>query len=257
MAFYCYHLVFLLSIDYIFNIFLFANAWITYPDSGLATLTHYTLPLDYVASCGCTPSSTHYPTAALSQMAYGSSTAYGPACGKCFNITLINPVIATPPFHPSVVKSITVKVTDLCPLSQSGRCNATDNGPTAAGTYLNFDLAYPSDAIPDDFFPSDEALYGYKDFGVWNISYQIVSCLTDWAGAKQASALGSIPDGAGQSVCCPANPTGDSNDTCPSYSDANGIPPDTTTSTASPSFLIPGFLVLFVLMYSISILLFC
>lgn len=30
-----------------------------------------------------------------------------------------------------------------------------------AGAFLNFDLAYPSQAIPDDFFPSDEALYGY------------------------------------------------------------------------------------------------
>ena len=31
-----------------------------------------------------------------------------------------------------------------------------------SGQYLNFDLAYPSSAIPDDFFPSDEELYGYK-----------------------------------------------------------------------------------------------
>lgn len=51
--------------------------WIDYPDDGLATMTHYTLPSGYVASCGCTPSSTDYPTAALSQMAYGSSTSYG------------------------------------------------------------------------------------------------------------------------------------------------------------------------------------
>lgn len=52
-------------------------AWINYPPSGSATLTHYDLPRDYVAACGCTPTSTHYPTAALSQMAYGSSAAYG------------------------------------------------------------------------------------------------------------------------------------------------------------------------------------
>ena len=51
--------------------------WIDYPDDGHATLTHYTLPSGYVASCGCTGSSTNYPTAALSQMAYGSSTSYG------------------------------------------------------------------------------------------------------------------------------------------------------------------------------------
>ena len=30
------------------------------------------------------------------------------------------------------------------------------------GQYLNFDLAYPSSAIPDNFFPSNEKLYGYK-----------------------------------------------------------------------------------------------
>ncbi len=54
-----------------------AAAWIDYAPDGLATLTHYTLPKDYIASCGCTPSSTHYPTAALSQMAYGSSNSYG------------------------------------------------------------------------------------------------------------------------------------------------------------------------------------
>ena len=32
----------------------------------------------------------------------------------------------------------------------------------SAGAYLNFDLAFPSSAIPADFFPSDEDLYGYK-----------------------------------------------------------------------------------------------
>lgn len=54
-----------------------SGQWIDYPDSGIATMTHYTLPSDFIASCGCTASSTHFPTAALSQMAYGSSTAYG------------------------------------------------------------------------------------------------------------------------------------------------------------------------------------
>jgi hypothetical protein len=32
----------------------------------------------------------------------------------------------------------------------------------SAGAYLNFDLVYPSSAIPDDFFPSNVSLYGYK-----------------------------------------------------------------------------------------------
>ena len=129
-----------------------AGAWIDYPSSGSATLTHYSLPRDYVASCGCTPASTHYPTAALSQMAYGSSAAFGvskqffspqshwvdfvvhpgPACGKCFNLTLLNPVYASPPFHPLVTKSIVIKVTDLCPLSRGGWCSGTE---TKLNTY--------------------------------------------------------------------------------------------------------------------------
>lgn len=55
-------------------------AWIDYPANGFATMTHYDLPRDDVAACGCTSTSTHYPTAALSQMAYGSSNAYGAFC---------------------------------------------------------------------------------------------------------------------------------------------------------------------------------
>jgi len=55
----------------------FANEWIEYPASGYATMTHYTMPQGYIASCGCTGASTNYPTAALSQMAYGSSVSYG------------------------------------------------------------------------------------------------------------------------------------------------------------------------------------
>ncbi|GLB37572.1 hypothetical protein LshimejAT787_0406230 [Lyophyllum shimeji] len=212
-----------------------ANAWITYPVDGYATLTHYEIPRDFVASCGCAPSSTHYPTAALSQMAYGSSRAYGPACGKCFNLTLLNPVMVDPPFYPNVTKHVVIKITDLCPLSKDGWCSGTKNKPNSAGQYLNFDLAYPSQAIPDDFFPSDEALYGYKDFGVWNISYQTVSCEPNWAGSQEATALGSVATLGPESVCCPANPTG--NTSCVSYSDQNGLPPDSipTTSTGHTS----------------------
>jgi hypothetical protein len=29
------------------------------------------------------------------------------------------------------------------------------------GRYINFDLVYPSKAIPNNFFPSNESLYGY------------------------------------------------------------------------------------------------
>lgn len=105
-------------------IFVFGSEWIEYPASGIATMTHYTLPLDFIASCGCAPASTHYPTAALNQMAYGSSAAFGLGCGRCFNLTLLNTFLSEPPFFPNVTKSVVVKVTDLCPLGGQW-CSAT------------------------------------------------------------------------------------------------------------------------------------
>ncbi len=167
---------------FVFAPFVCANTteWIQYPDAGTATMTHYSLPQDYIASCGCTGQSTHFPTAALNQMAYGSSTAYGPSCGRCFKLTLLNTFLSDPPFYPTVTKSLVVKITDLCPRSVTGWCNATTSGPNAlvilcrcctwrvlclwrnysAGNYLNFDLAFPSSSIPDNFFPSNVSLYG-------------------------------------------------------------------------------------------------
>jgi hypothetical protein len=108
-----------------------ATQWLQYPESGIATMTHYTLPEDDIAACGCTGKSTHYPTAALNQMAFGSSTAYGPACGRCFKLTLLNTFLSKPPFYPTVTKSLVVKITDLCPLSKTGWCNGTVSGPNA------------------------------------------------------------------------------------------------------------------------------
>lgn len=199
------------------------SSWIQYPPTGLATLTHYSLPEGYVAACGCTPDSTKYPTAALSQMAFGSSANYGPGCGRCYKLSLLNPIVSTPPFTPDEIKSLVVKITDLCPLSQTGWCSGTTERTNSAGSQLNFDLAYPSKAIPEDFFPSDVALYGYKDFGVWNITYEAVSCLSSWQGRSNPKALGSV-GALGTSACCPAEPTGNDEDTCPSYSDNNGLP---------------------------------
>lgn len=108
-----------------------STEWINYSPDGYATMTHYSLPENFIAACGCTSTSTNYPTAAMNQMAYGSSTSYGPACGQCFNITLLNSFLSNPPFYPNVTKSVVVKVTDLCPLSLSGWCNATTHGPNA------------------------------------------------------------------------------------------------------------------------------
>jgi hypothetical protein len=114
-----------------FPLFVSATQWLQYPDSGIATLTHYTLPENDIASCGCTAESTHHPTAALNQMAFGSTTAFGPACGRCFKLTLLNTFLSHPPFYPTVTKSLVVKVTDLCPLSTTGWCNGTVSGPNA------------------------------------------------------------------------------------------------------------------------------
>lgn len=161
-----------------------ATAWIQYPPNGLASMTHYEMPSDFVASCGCTGASSGYPTAAMSQMAFGSSTSYGPACGKCFNLTLLNTFLSDPPFYPSQSKSIIIKVTDLCPLSGNGWCDATEDkknpyvsitldlyqrhcrsiASIRAGHDLNFDLVWPSAAIPNDFFPSNQSLYGMNSF---------------------------------------------------------------------------------------------
>ncbi|KAF8740781.1 hypothetical protein AX14_007159 [Amanita brunnescens Koide BX004] len=182
-------------------------------------------------------------------MAYGSSADYGPACGKCFQLTLLNPVIANPPFKPNVTKSIVVKITDLCPFSKAGLCGATAQTPNSAGAFLNFDLAYPSEAIPDNFFPSDVALYGYSDFGIWNITYEEVSCTDNWSGGGNPAALGSVPS-LGPNACCPADPTNSSN-TCPSYSEQNGIPPDTAGISAASSHSIPQHLIGIVIFYTI------
>ncbi|GBE80668.1 predicted protein [Sparassis crispa] len=210
--------------------------WIDYPADGTATLTTYSLPENYIAACGCTADSTHYPTAAMSQMAYGSSMAYGPGCGRCFNLTLLNTFESDPPFFPDVHNSVVVKVTDLCPVGGNGWCSATSSKPNKGGAYINFDLAFPSNSISNDFFPSNVSEYGYASFGVWNVSYELVDCLGSWAGSNNQAALGSVQDGS--SVCCPANPSG--NDTCPSYSLQNGVPPDTQTSQSPTLAAIPG-----------------
>lgn len=105
------------------------NGWIQYASTGTATLTHYDLPQGYIAACGCTGASTKYPTAAMSQMAYGSSTAYGPGCGRCFNLTLLNTYTPDPPYFPTVTKSVVIKVTDLCPAGGNGWCSATADKP--------------------------------------------------------------------------------------------------------------------------------
>jgi hypothetical protein len=170
-------------------------------------MTHYDLPLNAIAACGCTGQSTHYPTAAISSLAYGSTSSYGPACGRCFKLTLLNTFLSDPPFFPSTHPSVIVKITDECPpISQW--CNATADKPNTAGHFINFDLAFPSPAgaIPSSFFPSNATEYGYTDFGVWNITYESVACTPDWAGSKDPAALGSVT-ALGDGGCCPGDVT--------------------------------------------------
>ncbi|KAG8690198.1 hypothetical protein FRC11_013223 [Ceratobasidium sp. 423] len=209
------------------------RAW-TYAENGIATMTHYIMDVGTIAACGCTGGSTHYPTAALSSLAYGSdgTVGFGSSCGRCFNLTLLNTFLSSPPFYPNPAKSVVVKVTDLCP-AISQWCDATEKKPNAGGTWLNFDLVWPSVAIPEDWFPSDESFYGYKDFGVWNVSYQSVSCVNSWAGGHDPAALGSV-NNLGDSVCCPADPLAPNGTICPS----SGPAPSTGTSGAPE--LVPG-----------------
>ena len=46
----------------------------------------------------------------------------------------------------------------------------------------------------------------HQDFGVWNISYEVIPCLpNNWAGIQNQAALGSVAD-VGDGACCPADP---------------------------------------------------
>lgn len=59
---------------------------------------------------------------------------------------------------------------------------------------------------------------------MWHITYESVPCLSNWSGAKNPAALGSVKE-LGTSACCPAEPQpGNASNSCPSYSDKNGIP---------------------------------
>lgn len=226
-----------------------ALAAVEFAASGYASLTHYDLPLNYVASCGCVARSTYYPTAALNRYAYGSNTSFGPACGTCFQVRLVSTPLAAPPpppgsngpygdgiyFNASQVTSgstpsLVVKIIDLCPGAGGPWCNATrlDNGSVAGnslGFDVHFDLAWPSRGIANNFFPGDH------DYGAWNVSYAAVSC-ERWAGWKDKAALGS--DWAQESsACCANNPAPSGGDaSCPAYYNTLGpdgvVPPNTS-----------------------------
>lgn len=225
------------------------SAVVDFTPQGYASLTHYDLPLNYVASCGCVGRSTFYPTAALNRYAYGSNTSFGPSCGSCFEVRLVSTPLARPPprpgtndpwgdgifYNPDEVSSgstpsLVVKIIDLCPGAGGPWCNATSltNGiveGNSLGFDVHFDLAWPSKAISKNFFP------GSRDYGAWNVTYAAVSC-EKWAGWKDKSALGS--DWSQESsACCPNNPPPSGNDaSCPAYYNTLGVggavPPNTS-----------------------------
>lgn len=139
------------------------------PETGFATLTHYDLPNDYIASCGCVGRVTSHPTAAINALAYGSTTSFGPACGYCFALSLLNTPTAALPrigpdganwggdgmvLDPETAPSVVVKIVDLCPNGPPW-CNATEEQGNMLGSKLHFDLAWPSKAIPNNWFPGD------------------------------------------------------------------------------------------------------
>ncbi|KAL9931217.1 hypothetical protein V8E36_009894 [Tilletia maclaganii] len=194
------------------------------PPSGWATLTHYDLPTRYVAACGCVGSAPTMPSAALNVLAFGSETSFGPSCGLCAKLTLISTPLAALPSEaddPSsslagdpnsgdvgiifneqeqqdgTAPSVVVKIVDSCPRGPPW-CNATVDAPNQLGSFVHFDLAWPSVAIPHTFFP------GTHDYGVWNVSYSFVDC-SQWRGYKNPNVVGS--DWLQQdSACCPKNP---------------------------------------------------
>jgi hypothetical protein len=181
-------------------------------DFGRTTLTHYDLPLDYVASCGCVARSTHYPTAAVNALIFGSTTSFGPLCGTCFRLRLLTtPFSPLPPLGDGMsflvndtdAPTVVVKVTDSCPLggqwcSQTYDPATNVSMPNGLSSMIHFDLAWPSAAIPSSFYPLDST---HTDYGVWTASYERVDCAL-WRGHQDAASWGS--DWAQQdAACCP------------------------------------------------------
>lgn len=81
-------------------------------------------------STACGKAASGY-TAAISQLAFGSSPGLGPgdACGRCFALTG-----AADPYSPAYTgpfKSVIVKVTDLCPVAGNTEwCAQSKSNPT-------------------------------------------------------------------------------------------------------------------------------
>jgi len=227
------------------------------PARGQASLTHYDLPLNFLASCGCAYGASYEPTAALSALAYSgaerASVGPGPGCGRCFRLTLQAPHMPDdtdePPLTmPDPRPSVVVKIVDKCPSDQF--CQASHQLPNKIGFQIHFDLALPSPALNLSFFPSDEGRFGYRDFGVWIIDYEAVSC-EEWAGWSNRTNLGVEPSYPGyEDSCCPFNPSY-TDQICPQSIKA---PPPSSTyrSSANPHLPNPHSLLFLLLLSSLS-----
>ncbi|PWN31649.1 uncharacterized protein FA14DRAFT_139397, partial [Meira miltonrushii] len=197
-------------------------------------MTHYDLPLDYVASCGCVGRSTYYPTVAINALSFGSDIAYGPSCGECYRLTLLStPNSPLPPdgdgkqfmLGDPNAPSVIVKVVDSCPkggpwCSQEYNTETKTIKPNMLGSVIHFDLAWPSRAIPKGFYPLDSI---HNDYGVWWVVYEMVDC-KHWNGYQDPAAWGS--DWPQQdAACCPTRPFVEQGDAqmqlCPSYKDVH------------------------------------
>jgi len=124
------------------------------------------------ASCGGRISSGY--TAAVNTRAFGATSSFGDACGRCFSITGTKD-----PYSPSYTgpfeKPIIVKVNDLCPAeSNTVWCSQSQENPlNQFGQPMHFDLCADSGA--DAFFPPGRgALLG---------TYEEVSC-DEWTGSQ-------------------------------------------------------------------------
>lgn len=260
-----------LEVLYIFSLFAFSQQEaITSPTEadilplnltyGNATMTHYDLPLDYVASCGCVGKSTYHPTVAINALSFGSDIAYGPSCGQCYKLTLLStPNSPLPPngdgmqflLGDPLAPSVIVKVVDSCPkggpwCSQEYDAKSKTIKPNMLGSVIHFDLAWPSTSIPKEFYPVDSI---HNDYGVWWINYEMIDCKY-WQGYQDPMAWGS--DWSQQdAACCPTRPLieqgasiNDTNvnlppsidkdaqtQTCPSYQDVHHRLTDSITPT--------------------------
>ncbi|GAA5836193.1 hypothetical protein JCM3766R1_001991 [Sporobolomyces carnicolor] len=214
------------------------------PASGSASLTHTILPLDVITSCGCAKAASYYPTAALSQSAYGSSVASGPACGMCFKLTLKETYGAVPTWTLTADQqvSVVVKVVDKCPAVKGqspskGWCGATADKPNKADQFFHFDLSVPSPALNMSFFPTNTSFYGYDDFGSWIIDFHETGC-ENWSGWINETALGLDPSLTSDSGCCAANPLVD-DDVCPAFSLSVSESPKTMPALILASLTVP------------------